>query len=277
MRAQQIHKAYKKIPLYLVLTLLLIVSVFPFIFMVLISFQTITELFGYPPKLIPSSLSLENYKAVFRALPFARQFFNSVFVAVSVTLAQLLFSSLTGYTLAKLRFPGRSVFFALILATMMIPYTARLIPTFLVIVQFGWINTYQALIMPGIMSAFGIFLMRQFMLSIPDDLINAARIDGASEFRIYAQVILPSAKPILATLAILTFNWSWSDFMWPLVVTSKMEMRTLTVGLSILQGEHVSDWNVILAAATMVFVPVLIIFCFLQKYYVRGIALTGIR
>jgi len=263
---------------YIILSIFAVIIIFPFFYMVSTSFQTIGELFAYPPILLPKRLYFDNYFKIFEVIPFSLGFFNSTFVALAQTGGHLFFDSLAGYALAKLRFPGKEKIFVAIIATMMIPPQALLIPLYVLMTKFNWVNTYQGLIIPNnIISAFGIFLMRQYMLSIPRDLIDAARIDGASEFRIYIQVALPVSKPIIAALSIITFNWSWQNFAWPLIITDSINMRTLPVMLTILQGEHVSDWNLILAGAVLSLLPIFIAFLLLRKWFIKSISLTGIK
>jgi multiple sugar transport system permease protein len=219
----------------------------------------------------------KNYVDAWNAVPFGRFFINSIIVSVCVTFGQVFTSSLAGYAFARLSFKGRDTLFLGYLATMMIPGTVTMIPVFIIIKKFGWLDTYQALILPGMFSAYGTFLLRQFFLSIPKDLEESAVIDGATKFRIYWQIILPLSKPALATLTTFTFMWVWNDFMWPLIVTSKMEMRTLPVGLASFQGLYTTNWTLLMAASVIVLMPVLILYIYNQRFFVRGITLSGLK
>jgi len=218
-----------------------------------------------------------NYVDAWKAVPFGRFFINSLFVSICVTFGQVFTSSLAAYAFARLNFKFRDQLFLGYLATMMIPGTVTMIPVFIVIKKLGWIDTYQALILPGMFSAYGTFLLRQFFLSIPKDLEESAVIDGATKFRIYWQIIVPLSKPALATLTTFTFMWVWNDFMWPLIVTNSMEMKTLPVGLAAFQGLYTTNWTLLMAAAVIVLIPVLIVYIFNQRFFIRGIALSGLK
>jgi len=218
-----------------------------------------------------------NYTDAWNAVPFGMFFINSIFVAVCVTFGQVFTSSLAAYAFARLKFPGRDKLFLGYLATMMIPGTVTMIPVFILLKKLGWIDTYQALILPRMFSAYGVFLLRQFFLSIPRDLEESAIIDGASKFKIYLNVILPLSKPALATLTTFTFMWSWNDFMWPLIVTNSMEMKTLPVGLASFQGLYTTNWTLLMAASVIVLIPVLLVYIFNQRFFVKGIVLSGLK
>ena len=212
------------------------------------------------------------------ATPFARFLWNTILVATCVVLGQLAFCSLAGYGFARLQFRGREALFFLFLATMMIPGQVTMIPAFLIVRSFGWLNTYLALIVPGLSSAFGIFLMRQFFLSLPSELDDAARLDGCSEFGLYWRIALPLSAPALATLAAFAFIATWTEFFWPLLVTSSTEMRTLEVGLSLFKDSFgTTNWPLQMAAAVLTLIPVLVVFLLTQRFFVRGIAMTGLK
>lgn len=260
---------------YLALLIGSIAMVAPFIWMISTSLKTIPEIFAYPIIWIPEQIRWENYRDVLELLPFGRYLFNTAFVSLSVTGLELLTSSLAAYAFARLRFPGREKLFLLYLATLMIPGQVTLIPNFLLMRWFDWVDTYWALIIPQAFSAFGTFLLRQFFLSIPRELEEAARADGASYFRVYWQIILPLSGPALATLAVFSFMAQWNAFLWPLIVTHGDDMRTLTVGLRFFQDELVTQYNYLMAGTVMSIIPILILFLALQRYFVRGIALTG--
>lgn len=222
-----------------------------------------------------SQLTLSNYLETFRVVPFGRYFLNSTLVAVSVTMLQMLISSLAAFAFARLRFRGREALFLLYLATLMIPAQVTLIPNFVIIQKLNWYDKFQALIVPGLFSALSTFLLRQYYRSIPLDLDEAARMDGASSFRIWSQVILPLSGPVLAALGVFTFQAAWNDFLWPLVVTSSDTMRTIPIGLSYFVGQYNTAWNLLMAGSMIALLPVLIIYLLAQKTFVQGITLTG--
>lgn len=252
-----------------------VVMLLPFAWMLSTSLKNPPEIFTFPPVWIPSDIAWNNYARTIDAMPFGRFYFNSLVVASSVTLLQLLTSSLAAFAFARLRFRGRNGLFLLYLATLMIPFQVTMIPNFILMRFLGWYDTYQALILPPAFSAFSTFLLRQYFLGIPIDLDEAARIDGASSFRIWWQVIMPLSGPVLAALAIFTFLNSWNDFLWPLVITNSAEMRTLPVGLSSFQSEYGVRWNLLMAGSVIAMLPVLAIYVVAQKWFVRGITLTG--
>ena len=220
-------------------------------------------------------LTLANYAETFRVVPFSRYFLNSTIVTVSVTVLQILISSLAAFAFARLRFRGREALFLLYLATLMIPAQVTLIPNFLIIRNLRWYDTYMALIVPGLFSALSTFLLRQYYRGIPLDLDEAARMDGASSFRIWLQVIVPLSWPVMAALAIFTFQATWNDFLWPLVVTGSDEMRTIPIGLSYFVGQYGTSWNLLMAGSVIALLPVLVIYLLAQKTFVQGITLTG--
>ena len=220
-------------------------------------------------------LTLANYAETFHVVPFGRYFLNSTVVTVSVTVLQILISSLAAFAFARLRFRGREALFLLYLATLMIPAQVTLIPNFLIIRNLRWYDTYMALIVPGMFSALSTFLLRQYYRGIPLDLDEAARMDGASSFRIWLQVIVPLSWPVMAALAIFTFQATWNDFLWPLVVTGSDEMRTIPIGLSYFVGQYGTSWNLLMAGSVIALLPVLVIYLLAQKTFVQGITLTG--
>lgn len=262
---------------WIVVCLVALFVVFPFVWMVLTSFKTEKDVFALPAQLWPAHWSFSAYADIWKELPFARLFLNSVVFAGGVTIISVVLDSMAAYALARLDFPGKNIAFYLVIATLMVPYQITLIPLFQMIFDFHWLDTYQGLIVPRATSAFGIFLLRQFFVSIPRDLDSAARIDGAGEFRIYAQVMMPLAKPALATLAVFQFMNNWNDFLWPLVVTSSTDMRTIPAGLTLFGGQYVVDYAVLMAGATISLLPLAIAFFFAQRYFVQGIATTGIK
>lgn len=251
----------------------------PFIWMALSSIKTRWEVYTFPPTLLPEYPQWENYIAVFRDRPFARYMWNSFFVSILVTVGVVISSALAGYSFARIRFPGRERIFLLYLSTMMIPGAVLLIPNFMIMRTFDWLDTYYALIVPGLVSAWGTFLMRQFMLTIPSELEDAALIDGCNRLRIWASIIMPVSKPVIATLAIFTFMGAWNELLWPVIVLNSPEKWTLPLGLAMFQSRFQSQtpWHLIMAASFISVVPIVIVFLLGQKYYVRGIVTTGLK
>jgi multiple sugar transport system permease protein len=261
---------------YLLLSAAAVVMLLPFVWMLSTSLKTPSSVFVYPPEWIPKPVEWTNYLQVTRVMPFLRYVLNTAAVATSITLLHLTVSSLAAYAFARLRFPGRNRLFLAYLATLMVPGQVTLIPNFLIVKYLGWIDTYQALIIPQIFSAFGTFLLRQFFLTIPNELEDAARIDGASSFAIYWRIVLPLSGPALATLGVFTFTAQWNNFLWPLIVINDEQMRTLTVGLRALVGEFTVQYPLLMAGSVISILPMLIIFVVAQRFFVRGIALTGL-
>jgi len=265
------------VAVYILLMLGAVVTVAPFFWMLSSAFKQPQEIVTYPPVWIPSEPSFRAILYVWDKMHFARSFTNSVYVSSLSTLAVLLTSSFTGYALAKYQFKGRDVLFMGLLATMMIPWPVTLIPNYQLMLWFGMLNSHWALIIPGLYSAFGIFLMRQFMHTIPSDLIDAGRVDGASEPRIFVQIVLPLTTPALAALGIFVFRWNWDSFIWPLIVLNNQRLYTLPVALGTFQSDNVIDYSSIMAGASITVLPVLFIYFMLQRYFIAGIALAGIK
>jgi multiple sugar transport system permease protein len=247
----------------------------PLAWMLSTSLKQPEQIFIYPPQWIPKPVAWENYLKTVSVMPFGRYYWNSTLVATAVTVLQLLTSSLAAFAFARLRFKGRDVIFLLYLATMMIPFPVTMIPNFIIVRMLGWIDSYRALILPPAFSAFSTFLLRQYFMSLPFDLDDAARVDGASSFRIWWQIALPLSGPVLASLGIFTFLGQWNNFLWPLIVTNSDAMRTLPVGLAAFQGQYKVDWNLLMAGSVISLVPILAIYLAGQKWFVRGITLTG--
>lgn len=262
---------------YLILCAFAIVMIFPFLWMLSSSFKDVSQIFKM--KFLPSAPTLDNYKYILfsEGSKFPQWFLNSAIVAVSTTASVLFFDSLLGYTLSKFRFPGKKIIFLLIVSTLMIPTEMLVIPWYSIIRAMKWGNTYWAIMFPGMISAFGIYLMRQFMSTIPDDLIDAARVDGMGELRIFFTVVLPLVTPALATLAIFNFIGNWNAFLWPLIAASRPKMFTLPVGLANFSGEAGSDWHYIMTGAAVAMAPLVAIFLVFQKQIVKGIAMTGLK
>jgi multiple sugar transport system permease protein len=262
---------------YLLLIILGLITVLPLLYMISLALQTDAEAFAGDPVIIPSDPQWSNFARLFEAAPFGRFFVNSFIMAGAITISHLIFDPLIGYVFAKFNFPGKNIAFIALLTTLMVPFFVRMLPIYALFSNLGWIDTYRGLIVPFLMDAYGIFLMRQFIQTLPNELIEAARVDGASELRIYAQVILPQLKPALAVLALLTFVFQWNEFLWPLIATSSTEMRTMPIGLTLFNQEYFTQWNLTAAGALILFIPTAIFFVVTQKFLVEGISLSGIK
>ncbi len=262
---------------HVILLMAALLTLFPFFWMVSVSLMTAEDMALFPPPLTPVHPTLEHYQALFDELAMGRYLFNSTLIAVGVTMSSLFINSMAGYAFAKLHFWGRDSLFRLLLAMMVIPSQAAMLPLFLMIKQLGLINTYAGIIIPGMSSIFGIFLIRQYLKSVPDSLLDAARIDGAGEFRIYWSLILPLSKPVLVSLAVFTFMGSWNDFMWPLIILTQEDRFTLPVALANLMGEHVQDPQLMMAGAVLTILPVVLLFLLLQRYYLEGLVAGGVK
>ncbi|TSA87625.1 carbohydrate ABC transporter permease [Deinococcus detaillensis] len=273
------RRDYKTVLAYLFLTVGAIVTLFPFAWMILTSLKSFQELFSLG--FWPESPTLANYSQVITQTKFLTWFGNSLLIAGVTTLSVLFFDSLVGYTLAKFEFPGKNIVFILMLSTLMIPTEMLIIPWFVGVTDIHLLNStpgaYFSIMFPGLISAFGVFLMRQFFESLPNDLIEAARIDGMSEFGIFWRIALPLVRPALASLAIFTFLGNWNAFLWPLIVIQKPEFRTLPVGTALFNGEAGTQWGLIMAASSLAVIPVLLVFAFFQKQIIEGIVLTGLK
>jgi multiple sugar transport system permease protein len=264
--------------LYVVLVAGLLVMVGPFLWMLLSSVKPEAEIRQVPPTWWPKTFTSFNYHELFARLDFPKYFGNSLLVAVIVTAGNLIFCSALGYALAKLRFPGRRLLFLLVLGMLMVPGMAVFVPQFVLVSNLNLVDTYAGLVLPFLAGPFGVFLMRQYLLSLPDELIEAARVDGAGEFRIFWRIVLPLSRPALATLGILTFLASWNNFLWPLVVATTEDKYTLPVALALYSvGQNRINFGLALAGAVVVVLPVLLVFLLLQRYFLRGIATTGLK
>lgn len=262
--------------LYVALVLYAIITIIPFAWALSASFKPLAEIVGGGNSFIPQQFTVANYQQIFSQEPlFGRWLFNSVVVAVSVTTFNLLFNSMAGYALARLHFPGNKFWFFLILAVLMIPGQITLIPTFLILKNLGWLNSYQGLIVPNIINATFIFMMRQFFISFPKDLEEAAALDGLGQLEIFFQIVLPLAKPALAAQAIFVFMGAWNNFLSPLMILSDSTMFTLPLGLNIFKGQYISYWNYIMAASMMFTLPALAIYAFFNRYFIQGVTFTG--
>jgi multiple sugar transport system permease protein len=267
----------KNILTYTLLLLLAASMLIPFLWMISTSLMDELEVYQFPPQILPSEFRWSNFAEAMTLQPFWRFFLNTMIVAAASVAGQLLFCSMAAYAFARMRFRWRDRIFGLYLATMMIPAIVTIIPAFLIMNIFGWMNTYWALFTPTLSSVWGIFLLRQFFHTIPKDLEDAARVDGASDFIIFWRVILPLSKPALATLAIFAFMGSWKDFLWPLLVTNRVDMRTVEVGIANFNTMYTTDWPHQMAAAVVVMLPIVIVFLLAQKHFVRGITLSGMK
>ena len=264
---------------YVALALVTFLMIFPLIIVVIVSFTPNAVTQTWPPKIIPSAWTLDNYTSLFQRLPIGRELLNTIVFAGAVTIISVFFHSLAAYGLSRVDFKGRGILLAVLIATMMIPAMALLIPVYKLLGSMGLVNSYLGIIIPRMADVGGIFLLRQFFISIPKDLDNAARIDGAGEFRIFAQIILPNAVPAILTVGMFNFMGNWNDLLWPLIMTSKPETRTITAGLAMLtgHGSSVTPYGVVMAGALISALPLLIVFFFVQKRFVEGIAMTGMK
>lgn len=267
----------KDVLLHILIYSMAILTVAPFVWMVLTSFKPLSEILAFPPTWWPEDFTFENYLESFTAAPFGRYYFNSLFVALAVTLGQLVTCSLSAYAFARMRFKGRDVLFYIFLGTMMVPAHVTMIPSFMILHWLGWIDSYAALIAPGLASAFGTFLLRQFFLTIPRELEEAAFIDGCNRFTVLFRIILPLARPALATLAIFTFMTLFNDFIWPLIVLNSESMYTVQLGLAIFRDQYSTEWGNLMAGSVVATLPILLVFFFAQKYFIQGITLSGLK
>jgi multiple sugar transport system permease protein len=260
---------------YVLLTLLALATLVPFLWMVDTALKPQNEVMTNPPTWIPSRPAWGNFPQAFTFFPFGRFLLNTLVVALGATLLQTAIAVLAAYAFARLRFRGRDVLFVLYLGTLMIPQQVTIVPLFLMIRSLGWIDTFWALILPSAFHALGVFLLRQFFMTIPKELEESAFMDGAGRLRILWQIILPLSRPALATLVLFTFIREWNAFLWPLVATASQDMRTVSVGLTLFIGQYGTEWHLMMAAATVALLPVLLVFALAQRYYIEGIAMTG--
>jgi multiple sugar transport system permease protein len=264
-------------PRHLVLLPLSVLMLLPLLWMFLTSIQTLPEARHFPPQLIPSGIHWQNYPDALDAAPFGRFFLNSFIVTLASVAGNLVFCSLAGYAFARLQFRGKNVLFVLMLATLMVPFQVTMIPTFLIVQHLGLVNTLGALIVPNLVTPFGIFLLRQFFRTLPIELEEAARMDGAGRLGVLFRIVLPLSLPALATLGVVTFLWTWNDFLWPLIVTTSTDQSTVQRGLASFQGAHQTNWTLLMAGNVMALAPVLIVFVVAQRWFVQSLASSGIR
>jgi multiple sugar transport system permease protein len=278
MNKYKIFKIIKKIISYLILTLIGLLMIGPFIWMVSTSLKQPGDIFSFPPQIIPDPITFQNYKTIFDKIPFLTFTFNSIKISVLCTVGQLISCSFAGYAFARMKFKGKNIIYYILLATMMIPSQVTLIPVFIIMKYLGWIDSHLALIVPAFFGgAFGTFLLRQFFATIPKDFEDAARIDGCGRFKIFTKIFLPQSKPVLATLAVFTFMAYWNDLMGPVIYLSSMEKMTLTVGLATIQGINFLRFDLMMAGAFLSIIPILILFIVSQRVFIRSIVMTGIK
>lgn len=264
---------------YIVLVLGAVSMLFPFFWMLMTSFMSSSQIFSDSTNFIPHPFIFDNYIAITHKIPVFRYFVNSVVVAVVTTFGQVFISALAGYSFARLNFKGRDFLFFVFLVTMMVPPQVNIIPLFFLMKQFGWIDTYQGLILPGLFGGFGVFLMRQWFRGLPKNLEDAAKIDGCNYFQIFFKIALPLGMPALATLAVFTFITSWNSFMWPLIITNSESMRTMPVGLAIFKGSfrETTEWGELTACAVIAVIPVIVAFLAGQKYLIKGLMAGAVK
>lgn len=268
--------SWLKAVLYVLLTLYALITLIPFLWALSASFKPLSEIVSGEPNLIPRNFTLENYKQIFLQEPlFWRWLFNSVVIAVSITILNLLLNSMAGYALARLRFVGKNFWFFLILAVLAVPTQITLIPTFLILKAIGWLNSYQGMIIPSMVNATFIFMMRQFFVNFPKELEEAAQLDGLNTFGIFRHIILPLAKPALAAQAVFVFMGSWNNFLLPIVILFDPEMFTLPLGLNTFKGQYISYWNYIMAASMVFTLPALGIYAFFNRYFIQSVTFNG--
>jgi multiple sugar transport system permease protein len=254
-----------------------IVFLLPFVWSLATSLKPLSDLFSVTPNLIPSKPTWQNYQDVLDRVPFLRFYANTIIVTMARVVGQVFLASMAAFAFSRLRFPGRDAIFFVLLAGLMVPDQVLIIPNYALMRQLGWLDTYQGLVVPLLFSAFGTFLIRQYLLSIPPDYQEAAMIEGANPFQIYWQIYLPLARPALSAFAFLVMLWSWNEFLWALIMTNQTQMRVLSVGIAMLQGQHFSNNALLMAAANMATIPVLILFLVFQRQLVEGITLSGLK
>lgn len=263
--------------IHLVLILLGITTVFPFVWMVLSSFKTNQEINAFEQTLLPKSFTVENYLRMNESFDFVRFFMNSLFIAVTITVLVAFTSTVCGYVLSKYRFKGRNLIFSFIMATMMIPWAVTIIPKYTIIRNIGWMDSYLAIIVPAAFSGFGIFMLKQYCTSIPDELLEAAKIDGANEFYIVGKIVFPLCQNAISSIAIFQFLWMWEDYLWPFIVLNTESKQVLAVGLKMFNGRYSVDYGGLFAATTISILPVVIVYLIFQKRFIDGISASGVK
>lgn len=262
---------------YLILIMGIVITILPFAWMILTSLKGQSEAIRVPPVIFPEVLRFGNYAKVFEKIPFARMYLNTIINALVVVVMQLLLCSMAAYAFGRIKFPGRNVIFGILLAVLMVPSSFFILPQYLIIQKMGLLNTIPALFIPNLFSAFGTFLLRQFFMALPDEIEDAARLDGCNHFMIYSRIMLPLIRSGLVALGILTLRFAWNDLMWPLIVNTSTEKMTLSAGLSFMQGQYATDYPTMMAGAVMAVLPLLILFAIFQKQFIEGVAMSGIK
>ena len=262
---------------WLVLVVGALVVAFPLYWMFATAVRPKKEIFGGGLDLMPSTFVWSNYSDAWNKLPWDQFYINSIAIVAIAVPVTVFINLLAGYTFAKYKFPGRDILFLLMISTLMIPIQVIMVPEFLIVAKLGWVNTWWGVLVPRAAEAFGLFMVRQFMVSIPDELIEAARLDGAGEFTIFRRVVLPLSWPVIAVLSIFTFMWRWNDFAWPLVVLQEQSAYTVPLGLSLMQGQYFTDWTGLMSMSLLSIIPMMLVFVFFQRYFIQGIASTGLK
>jgi alpha-1,4-digalacturonate transport system permease protein len=262
---------------WLVLVVGALVVAFPLYWMFATAVRPKKEIFSGGFDLVPSTLVWSNFSDAWNKLPWDQFYINSIAIAAIAVPITVFINLLAGYTFAKYKFPGRDILFLLMISTLMIPIQVIMVPEFLIVAKLGWVNTWWGVLVPRAAEAFGLFMVRQFMVSIPDELIEAARLDGAGEFTIFRRVVLPLSWPVIAVLSIFTFMWRWNDFAWPLVVLQEQSSYTVPLGLSLMQGQYFTDWTGLMSMSLLSIIPMMLVFIFFQRYFIQGIASTGLK
>jgi alpha-1,4-digalacturonate transport system permease protein len=266
-----------KVLIYIVLVVVTVVMLFPYLWMVSTAIKPLGKAFTWPPQFIPRPLSLQNIPEAWSRSNFGRGLINSTIVAAGTTLLAVFLNSLAGFGFAKFRFRGREILFALVIATLIIPFQIIMVPLFITMRGLNLVNRYIGLILPRAADAFGIFMVKQYLQTVPNELIDAAHIDGANDFSIYWRIIVPLIRPALAVIAILTFTWRWNDLIWPLIIITSDKMKTVQLMIATFQGEYYIEWHYIMALCLISLIPMFIVFVFFQKYFVQGITLSGLK
>jgi alpha-1,4-digalacturonate transport system permease protein len=262
---------------WLLLVVAALIVVFPLYWMFATAVRPKKEIFGGGFDLVPSTLVWSNFSDAWNKLPWDQFYINSIAIAAIAVPVTVFINLLAGYTFAKYKFPGRDILFLLMISTLMIPIQVIMVPEFLIVAKLGWVNTWWGVLVPRAAEAFGLFMVRQFMVSIPDELIEAARLDGAGEFAIFRKVVLPLSWPVIAVLSIFTFMWRWNDFAWPLVVLQEQSAYTVPLGLNLMKGQYFTDWTGLMSMSLLSIIPMMLVFIFFQRYFIQGIASTGFK
>jgi alpha-1,4-digalacturonate transport system permease protein len=262
---------------WLVLVVGALVVAFPLYWMFATAVRPKKEIFSGGLDLVPSTFVWSNFSDAWNKLPWDQFYINSIAIAAIAVPVTVFINLLAGYTFAKYKFPGRDILFLLMISTLMIPIQVIMVPEFLIVAKLGWVNTWWGVLVPRAAEAFGLFMVRQFMVSIPDELIEAARLDGAGEFTIFRRVVLPLSWPVIAVLSIFTFMWRWNDFAWPLVVLQEQSAYTVPLGLNLMQGQYFTDWTGLMSMSLLSIIPMMLVFIFFQRYFIQGIASTGLK